>query len=161
VDSAFPLGLLQAWSWVDLDQAALVYPRPLPGALPLSPGAGEDPEDEGARQQGQGTDDYQGLRSFQPGDSRARLHWKAFSRGQGLLVKDFVSLAGREQWLDLQLLEGDLETRLSLLCHWVLQFSAQQQPFGLRLPGQELGIDSGAAHRDACLQALALYGLPA
>lgn len=161
VESAFPLGLLQAWSWVDLDQAALVYPRPLPGALPLSPGAGEDPEDEGARQQGQGTDDYQGLRSFQPGDSRARLHWKAFSRGQGLLVKDFVSLAGREQWLDLQLLEGDLETRLSLLCHWVLQFSAQQQPFGLRLPGQELGIDSGAAHRDACLQALALYGLPA
>jgi uncharacterized protein (DUF58 family) len=60
----------------------------------------------------------------------------------------------------LEALDGDLETRLSLLCHWVLQFSERQQPFGLRLPGCEIAIDSGEAHRDGCLQALALFGLP-
>jgi uncharacterized protein (DUF58 family) len=159
VESQFPLGLLMAWSWVDLDQAALVYPRPLPGSLPLTAGSGQDMDEEGGRARGLGADDFQGLRSFQPGDAQTRLHWKAFSRGQGLLVKDFVSLSGSEQWLDLQELEGDVETRLSLLCHWVLEFSRRQQPFGLRLPGRELAIDSGEAHRDDCLQALALYGL--
>ncbi|WP_374987649.1 DUF58 domain-containing protein [Pseudomonas sp. N040] len=161
VESQFPLGLLMAWSWVDLEQAALVYPQPLPGALPFSAGGGAALEDAGARASAQGADDFQGLRSFQPGDAQTRLHWKAFSRGQGLLVKDFVSLAGRERWLDLQALEGDVETRLSLLCYWVLRLSESQQPFGLRLPGREIALDSGVAHRDACLQALALHGLPA
>lgn len=159
VESQFPLGLLMAWSWVDLNQAALVYPRPLAGAMPLSAGAGDEQEEEGVRARGHGADDFQGLRSFQPGDAQTRLHWKAFSRGQGLLVKDFVSLAGREQWLDLQALQGDMEARLSLLCYWVLQFYQRQQPFGLRLPGCEIAIDSGETHRDTCLQALALFGL--
>ena len=158
VESRFPLGILVAWSWVDLDQTVLVYPRPLEGDLPLAAGAGEDEEEEGRRASGQGADDYQGLRSYQPGDSRRRLHWKAFSRGQGLLVKDFAALSGRDLWLDFQALGGDVEARLSLLCHWVLQLDARQQPYGLRLPCFERAPDFGDTHREACLRALALYG---
>ncbi|MDX5371048.1 MAG: DUF58 domain-containing protein [Pseudomonadaceae bacterium] len=158
VESRFPLGLLVAWSWVDLDQAVLVYPRPLEGDLPLAAGAGDEAEDEGRRASGQGADDYQGLRDYQPGDSKRRLHWKAFSRGQGLLVKDFAALSGRDLWLDFQALGGDVEARLSLLCHWVLQLDARRQAYGLRLPGVELAPDCGDAHRQACLRALALYG---
>lgn len=157
VESRFPLGLLVAWSWVDLDQAVLVYPRPEEGELPLSVGLNQDDED-GMRPSGHGADDFQGLRSYQPGDSKRRLHWKAFSRGQGLQVKDFASLRGRELWLDLDSLGGDLESRLSLLCHWVLQLSERQQPFGLKLTDQELAPDYGDGHRDACLRALALFG---
>ncbi|WP_068827257.1 DUF58 domain-containing protein [Pseudomonas sp. BMS12] len=158
VESHFPLGILVAWSWVDLDQSVLVYPRPLAGDLPLASGAGEDAEEEGRRASGQGADDYQGLRSYQPGDSKRRLHWKAFSRGQGLLVKDFAALSGRDLWLDFQALGGDAEERLSRLCHWVLQLDTRQQPYGLRLPGCELAPDYGEGHREACLRALALYG---
>ncbi len=158
VESRFPLGLLVAWSWVDLDQALLVYPRPLEGELPLSAGADPEHEEEGHQARGQGADDFQGLKPYQPGDSKRRLDWKAYSRGQGLLVKDFASLAGQEPCLDFAALGGDLETRLSLLCHWVLQLSARQQPFALRLPDALLGPDSGAGHREACLRALALYG---
>ena len=158
VESHFPLGILVAWSWVDLDQAVLVYPRPLEGELPLAAGGSDDEEDEGARASGQGADDYQGLRGYQPGDSKRRLHWKAFSRGQGLLVKDFAALAGRDLWLDFQALGGDAEERLSRLCYWVLQLDARQQAYGLRLPGCELAPDHGDAHREACLRALALYG---
>src|SRR5690606_33348515 len=112
VESRFPLGILVAWSWVDLDQAVLVYPRPQEGDLPLAAGADGGDELEGGRAIGQGADDYQGLRSYQPGDSRRRMHWKAFSRGQGLLVKDFAALAGRDLWLDFQTLDGDTEARL-------------------------------------------------
>ncbi len=161
VESRFPLGLLVAWSWVDLDQAVLVYPKPLEGDLPVAAGAGQDEEDEGSRASGQGADDYQGLKTYQPGDSKRRLHWKAYSRGQGLLVKDFAALAGRDLWLDFLAIGGDPEARLSLLCHWVLQLDDRQQPYGLRLPGSELAPDYGDAHREAYLRALALYGVAA
>lgn len=159
VESHFPLGILVAWSWVDLDQSVLVYPRPLQGDLPLSDGGSADEEDEGRRATGQGGDDFQGLRSYQPGDSKRRLHWKAFSRGQGLLVKDFAALAGRDLWLDFQALGGDAEERLSRLCYWVLQLDVRQHAYGLRLPGVELPPSHGDAHREACLRALALYGV--
>lgn len=158
VESRFPLGLLVAWSWVDLQLAALVYPRPEAGKLPHMAGLGD--EHEGGRPLGAGVDDYQGLRDWQPGDSRRRLHWKAFSRGQGLLVKDFSALVGEEPLLDLDALDGDLETRLSRLCHWVVELSARQQPFALRLAGQTIGPDDSAEHRNHCLRELALFGQP-
>lgn len=157
VESRFPLGLLVAWSWVDLQQRALVYPRPLRGELPWSAGRAMDSEEQRQRLQNLGADDYQGLRTYQPGDSRRRLHWKAYSRGQGLLVKDFAAFGGGELLLDFDGLEGDQESRLSLLCHWVLQLSSSQQRFALRLPDRVLGPGSGEAHRSACLQALALF----
>jgi len=158
VESRFPLGLLVAWSWLDLEQAALVYPHPLPGDLPLEGGAADE-EEEGVRAIGRGVDDFQGLRPYQPGDSRRRLHWKAYSRGQGLLVKDFTALAGRNVWLEFNSLGGDAEGRLSRLCYWVLQLSLRQQPFGLKLPDAQMPVSVGDAHRDACLRALALYGV--
>ena len=159
VESRFPLGLFVAWSWLDLDVRALVYPRPLEAAPP--PRSGEDKGgEEGQRQAGQGADDFQGLRPYQPGDSRRRLDWKAFSRGQGLLVKDFTALAGSELWLDFSVLDGDTETRLSWLCQAVLDGSARQLRFGLRLPGVELRPATGDNQRDAALQALALFGRP-
>ena len=158
VESRFPLGIVVAWSWVDLDQAVLVYPCPLTAELPLFAGGTDDSEEHGTRTLGAGSDDFQGLRSYQPGDSKKRLHWKAYSRGQGLLVKDFAALAGRDIYLDFDAISGDVETRLSHLCHWVLQLSAAQQAFALHLPDQQLPLASGAAQREACLRALALYG---
>jgi len=161
VESRFPLGILVAWSWVDLDQALLVYPQPLEGELPLAAGADDELHEQGRRVHGQGSEDFQGLKSYQPGDSKRRLHWKAYSRGQGLLVKDFAALSGRDPLLDFEALAGDVELRLSLLCHWVLQLSERQQPFALSLPGQVLAPASGEQHREACLRALALFGAPA
>ncbi|MCQ4287499.1 DUF58 domain-containing protein [Pseudomonas stutzeri] len=158
VESRFPLGILVAWSWVDLQLAALVYPRPAIGELPEAAGAAEE-EREGSRASGPGIDDYQGLKPWQPGDSRRRLNWKAYSRGQGLLVKDFTALLGEEPLLDLDALDGDIEARLSLLCHWVVELSARQQPFALRIAATTIGPDAGVDHRNHCLRELALFGL--
>ncbi|MEX6502812.1 DUF58 domain-containing protein [Pseudomonas zhanjiangensis] len=158
VESRFPLGILVAWSWVDLDQALLVYPQPKAGELLLAGGADEQQEVPGSQVQGRGAEDFQGLKHYQPGESRRRLHWKAYSRGQGLLVKDFAALSGEDLVLDFDQLGGDVETRLSLLCHWVLQLSRRQQAFALYLPDQVLPCDSGERHRENCLRALALFG---
>lgn len=157
VESRFPLGILVAWSWIDLQLSALVYPRPIKGDVPQA-GAPDGDEQDGFRTAGAGIDDYQGLRPWQPGDSRKRLNWKAYSRGQGLLIKDFTALAGQEPLLDLDALDGDLEVRLSLLCHQVLRLSADQQPFALRLGATVIGVDAGVDHRNRCLRELALFG---
>jgi uncharacterized protein (DUF58 family) len=54
-------------------------------------------------------------------------------------------------------LARDVETRLSVLTGWVLAAEREQIRYGLRLPGRSIAPDCGPAHRDACLEALALY----
>ncbi|MCD5991942.1 DUF58 domain-containing protein [Pseudomonas sp. CDFA 553] len=159
VESVFPLSILRTWSWLDLEQTALIYPRPVAGAMPLLKGVQPHAEDHGVATKGPGVDDYQGLRTYQPGDNRRRLHWKAYSRGQGLLLKDFTDLSGQDLCLDFMALGGDIEERLSRLCYWVVILSQRQQPFALRLPGYLSAVDSGNLHRETCLRALALYGV--
>jgi uncharacterized protein (DUF58 family) len=161
VESVFPLGIFRAWSWLDLEQTVLIYPRPVAGTMPLLQGVQPHAEDDGQATHGQGVDDYQGLRQWQPGDSTRRMHWKAWSRGQGLMVKEFTDLSGHDLCLDFMALGGDIEERLSRLCYWVLELSQRQQPFALRLPGSLSAVDSGDAHRQACLRQLALYGVRA
>ncbi|WP_122664619.1 DUF58 domain-containing protein [Pseudomonas viridiflava] len=159
IESVFPLSILRTWSWLDLEQTALIYPRPVAGAMPLLKGVQPHAEDQGLATQGPGVDDYQGLRVYQPGDNRRRLHWKAYSRGQGLLLKDFTDLSGHDLCLDFMALGGDIEERLSRLCYWVVILSQRQQPFALRLPGFLSAVDNGNQHRETCLRALALYGV--
>jgi uncharacterized protein (DUF58 family) len=161
VESVFPLGIFRAWSWLDLEQTVLIYPQPLAGTMPLLRGAQPHAEDDGHATTGPGVDDYQGLRLWQAGDSMRRMHWKAWSRGQGLMVKEFSDLSGHDLCLDFMALGGDIEERLSRLCYWVLELSQRQQPFALRLPGFISAVDSGDAHREACLRQLALYGVRA
>jgi len=71
-----------------------------------------------------------------------------------------TSLAAQPEWLEWSSLEGqDTETRLSQLCLWVLESEAAQRVYGLRIPGKEIAPARGAAHRFACLRALAVYGM--
>ncbi len=54
----------------------------------------------------------------------------------------------------------DMERRLSRLTRWVLDAEAAGVAYGLRLDETVLGPAVGDDHRDACLKALALFGLP-
>lgn len=152
----FPLGLLQAWSWVEFETAGLVYPQPrgrrgLPAALPRQVGGS-------LHEQGSGSEDYAGFRLYAPGDSPRRIAWKAAGRSEQLLVKHFTDQARPELWLDWALLGDDpVEARLAQLCQWVLKVENEGQSYGLRLPGTEIPPGQGGMHRRRCLEALALF----
>jgi uncharacterized protein (DUF58 family) len=152
----YPLGLLQAWSWVEFEQACLVYPqprgrRPLPAALSGSAGVG-------LGDQGLGSEDYAGFRLYALGDSPRRIAWKAATRGGPLLVKQFTDQARPELWLDWRLLGIDsVEPRLAQLCQWVLKAEGEGRRYGLLLPGARIAPAQGDAHRRRCLEALALF----
>jgi uncharacterized protein (DUF58 family) len=156
VSTTYPLGLFRAWSWVELPMAVVVWPRPESGYPPMPdvlPDAGE------SGSSGTGTDDFAGLREYKPGDSLRHVAWKALARDGRLLTKQFAGRSGRRLWFDWMLLPRSLddEARLSRLARWILTAEAAGDAYGLRLPDREVEPDSGGAHRDRCLEALALY----
>lgn len=157
LSSAYPFGLLYTWSAaIPTDGAkGLVYPRP-EGDQPL-PVSSPERFDAGAeRREG---DDFVGLREYQPGDSPRHVHWKAAAASQTLVTKQFGGGASERLWLDWALTSGSTEARLSQLAAWVCQAERQDLRYGLRLPGRELEIDAGPAHRHDCLKTLALWGI--
>ena len=164
LETRFPVGLFRAWSYVETDSRCLVYPRPEPGALPpLAPSL----QAGGARAHAQGSDDFSGLRAYQPSDSPRHVAWKSVARSDtrharsdDMLTKQFAGEAVAELWLDLRDLPATLglERRLSRLAGWVIAADRGGALYGLRIPGTELAPSRGDAHRAACLEALALYG---
>ncbi|HHX35687.1 MAG TPA: DUF58 domain-containing protein [Gammaproteobacteria bacterium] len=158
IETRFPLGLFVAWSQVDLAQGLLVYPQPINDSLRAAAGQGDE-HDSAEAILSAGVDDYYGLAVWQPGDSMRRINWKAWSKGQGLLVKQFTEQQGQQQVLDFAQLSGDVEYRLSVLCAQALKLSDTNQLYSLVLPGEIIGPDLGLEHRQRCLRALALYGV--
>lgn len=157
LETRYPLGLFRAWSHVQPELRCLVYPRPENTPLPAS-----SPDTAmGTRPAtAPGTDDFSGLRNYQPADSPRHVAWKAVARSTAMLTKQFTGDASAELWLDWSALPGqpDAETRLSRLTGWVLSAEMQGLRYGLRLPGVEIQPDQGDSHHAGCLAALALHG---
>lgn len=151
----FPLSLFHVWSYVELNSRCLVYPHPAMhnSEVPNSADMGA----AGTLDARSGDDDFAGHRNYQIGDSPRRVDWKASSREQGLLTKQFQGEAKSSLWLDWTRTPGsNAEQRIQLLTRWVVDAHASRQSYGLRLPQQEFPPNTGQAHYHACLQALAL-----
>jgi len=156
IDTRFPLGLMRAWSYVQPDVRALVYPRPDAAPLPL-------PQPEGSADAvvsaGGGTDDFSGLRLYQPSDSPRHVAWKASARSEFLLTKLFAGQAASELWFEWEQLPAGMHTeaRLSRLARWVMLAEEHRLRYGLRIPGVVVPLGEGPPQRDRCLKELALY----
>jgi uncharacterized protein (DUF58 family) len=156
VVTEFPLGLFHAWTWIELDMACLVYPKPAPrGERPPATSGGSGLR-AGLRS---GQEEFAGLRSYQRGDAMRTIHWKSLARHQTPQVKQFAETLEKELWLDWASLPPawDAERRLSQLTRWVLDAEAEGRSYGLRLPGHVQPCSRGEQHRHECLKALALY----
>ena len=158
VETDYPFALFRSWSWVYMDLRVLVYPQPAVDAPPLPQAEGGHGGSERATR---GDEDFSNLRSYRPGDSPRHIAWKASAQVQRLLTKQFAGGGEEQRWLAWeQLAEHDPEKRLSILCRWVLTAHAENLNYGLRLPGKIIAIAGGAAHRDHCLEELALFRVP-
>jgi len=156
--SAYPLGLFRAWSYVQFDHAAVVYPKP--GEAGLELGAAGDAGITPRTSPREGSEDFAGLRVWQPGDSPRQVAWKVAARTEVLATKRFADTEGGTVLLDWDRLSGlDVEARLSQLARWVLDAERANLRYGLRLPGAEIAPGNGGPHRHRCLEALALFGL--
>lgn len=160
LSSQWPLGLLECWTLLDLQQLGLVYPQPMLCDIQLQADDHQPADSATAaspRQSG-GMDEMQGVRPYRPGESLNQIAWKQVARGRGLVSKEFMTPLPAQCWLELQKTPGNtLEERLSRLCYQVQQLAQQQVHYGLLLGQQRISPGSGDTHQTACLTALALY----
>jgi len=156
VETYYPLGLLRAWTWVDLDARGICYPRPIFSELPQ---ASHSRRDEGELMDPQGSDDFTDIRSYQPGDPIKHILWRSYARSDELMVKRYASFVEPRLSFDLDDQPGGLEERLSRLTGLALRASRAELEFGVRLGGRQIGPASGDAHLEQVLRELALHGL--
>jgi uncharacterized protein (DUF58 family) len=152
----YPFGWFYSWTYVQ--GPITIYVAPAPAGNRTLPSAGA--KGMGTHSEARGDEDFSGLRAYEPGVPLKHMAWKVLARGGEAAVRSYSSLAAQPEWLEWSALDGvNLEARLSQLCLWVLESDAAQRPYGLRLPGKEIPPSGGAAHRFACLRALAAFGV--
>ncbi len=162
LSASFPLGLFRSWCYWQPENKVLIYPLPEPDGPPLPLSGGGSGEPGGGHA---GEEDFAGIRSYQNGDPMRRLAWRQIARldpadGGHLLSKHFEGGAAAGLALDFAALPQhlELEHKLSRLTGWILNAEQRELPYSMQLGSQYFPAALGAAHRAACLQALALYG---
>ncbi len=154
-ETRFPLGTFRVWTvWRPAAQV-LVYPLPEAHPPPLPPG---EPRAGGAASADRhATGEYDGVRAYRRGDPLKMVVWKKAAKADELVSRDAQQAQRFELWLDLaQAGSGTLEPKLSRLCAWVLASEKLGLDYGLRLNGIQIKPGSGPAHKNHCLEALAL-----
>ncbi|MDH3589715.1 MAG: DUF58 domain-containing protein, partial [Gammaproteobacteria bacterium] len=152
--TTFPLGLFHCWAWIHPRWQTIVFPKPAPAGLTPPP---QHTDTGGANADSKGDADFAGLRNYRAGDSPKHIAWKAYARGQELLVKQYAGTDVASHWFDFNSLDQmALEARLSQLTRWIVDANLRGTAWGLRLPSETFEPQLGPAHRDRCLTALAL-----
>lgn len=156
--TSFPLGLIFAWSNLDLSAPILTYPKPISTSVKPERQLLDDSGDLLRQQQLVGHEEFAGLREYAAGDSLRNIDWKVLARGQGLVSRLYEDYVSQHFWLDWQQFQGmDKEARLSRLCACVLEHGDGDMEYGMRLPAQEIRPGSGKQHQATILEALALF----
>jgi len=155
VETYYPLGLLRAWTWVDLDAHTIVYPKPL---FLDQPNHNAAHREGGALLDPRGSDDFTDIRDYQPGDAVKHILWRSYARNEELVIKQYASFVESKLILDWEHVSGDVETRLSRLTGLALNASRSEREYGLRIPGCEVPPGTGESHLKRLLTELALFG---
>ncbi len=153
LESVFPFGLFRCWTWVHAPLELVVFPRPL-GTRPPPAAPGEN--SRGAPSRSLGGDEWRDLRPFRAGDSPRQVAWKAYARGQPLLVKEYGGGVREALHLRLDAAAGDEpESALCQMSRWIVDAEARGARYRVSLPAQEFAENRGAQHQRRCLEALA------
>jgi len=156
VATAYPFGLFRISRSISVVGNCLVYPKPMPAKKLTERDLMAAHKSQGAVSRA--ADDFKGLRTFQNGDALNHIFWKAFSKGQGLLVKEFRQNTSPELCLSWDNINSkNKEKKLSILCAMVLKAHTLKWAYGINIPGQIIAPQRGIQHKNNCLRALALF----
>ncbi|MEM6915668.1 MAG: DUF58 domain-containing protein [Verrucomicrobiota bacterium] len=159
ISSCYPLGLL-TWSirFEELATAGLIYPAPIDYLVQ------PDQENEEARSSAIG--DFDELQTWQNGDSLSGICWKTFAKTGKRMRRAFLDAEAESSSVmesmreEPTLLDGDSlpalaeEELRSQLCHWIIEKTKRQLPYGLRFRGRVIETGSGSQHDSRCLETL-------
>ncbi|NNM51580.1 MAG: DUF58 domain-containing protein [Pseudomonadales bacterium] len=151
LETRWPLGLIRAWTWIDLDMVVLVWPRSQTVTKPMHLQQGQ----AGLSVALPGDDELDHLDAYRLGDAMAHIAWKHYARTSSLLVKRQINWQGVKQVIDFKDYRGlDREAVLSRMAYAVLN---AQGTWSMQLPGEPMHAGEGEKHRLQCLLALAAF----
>jgi uncharacterized protein (DUF58 family) len=154
--SAYPLGFIRFLKSFTSSQSYCVYPKPA-GDVRLPASFERRGDSRPLTDFGEG-DDFAGVRAYVPGESQRHIDWRAVSRGQPLMTKQFTAEAEGFVYLDFSALHSaDVEEKLSQLTLWAIEAERARRPYGLRLLGTDIPPAVGQSHFHQCLRALSLF----
>jgi uncharacterized protein (DUF58 family) len=154
--SEYPFGLFGFYTSCKIFIDCLVYPKPVPVQQISMQDLFQAHSAKGVALDS--VEDFKGLRTFQNGDATQHIFWKAFSKGQGLMVKEFMGGASPCLCFSWERIKAeDVEKKLAMLCGMVLKAHGMKLKYGIRLPDHLIAPDKGEHHKHACLRALALF----
>ncbi len=159
-ETRFPLGLFRAWAVWRPASTLMVYPQPERPASPLPPARSVAGGSQRLRSSSSG--EFEGIRLYRRGDPLKSVAWKrsaqAMASSGELISRDSSVQSQQQLWLDWQQVgSGDAEQRLSRLTAWLLEADRREAAWGMSLPGHDIELGQGDAHRHQGLRALALW----
>lgn len=174
LDSQFPFGIFQCWTYLRFANQHWVYPTPIAEPLlNIAPDVNDLQlfeqivEQDVLTQKAEDMADFQQLRTYKVGEPISRVSWKHQAKKPlgDWLVKDFAQPQATQQLLTLaHVASHQLEHKLSVLSQACINLTEQDVEFGLILNDARWGqvvvpINKGVEHLRQCQQALANYGL--
>jgi len=156
VSSDYPFGIINAWTWIELDFNAIVYPKI--ESQPTKVEMSSTNKASFANIDLNRNDDFMGFRNYQYGDSPKHLYWKYYSANELLLTKQFAGGGEDDVWLNWDTVAAlPLNQAISRLTRWVIECDQNHKKFGLKLESHLIKPNIGNVHRHACLNLLALF----
>lgn len=149
VSTRYPLGLFNAWKWIDIEGSIVSYPKPI--GIHWNTFSGNDK----GKHKGSSKDDFDfaGHKKYSNGDNLKRIDWKAHARGRPLLVKEFNDGGGSEYLFRLSDISyGNLREKLSQMSFWIHEAHAQGAKYGIETNLGKRAVSSGESHFYLCLK---------
>lgn len=161
--SRFPIGIFFCWTKrFQPQERCLVYPQPLdliPFPINDQVSIKSSPNHPPSLQSVSNTDDYSGMKAYQPGDRLRDVHWPSYAKTGKLVTIEHQEQSGDSVLISWFNLPGSmvLEDRLSQLCHWIMVAHQAGLRYQLELPNHTELYNMGDTHFHKCLTTLALW----
>ncbi|EDM24303.1 DUF58 domain-containing protein [Caminibacter mediatlanticus] len=144
--SFYPLRIIKFLKKVPINKKIIVYPQIKGKSL-------DDTFFKSKDLLGQ-RDDFEGLKSYEIGDSLSLIHWGSFAKGEMASKKFSFLNESKNLIFDIDNIDGDLEFKLSQLTKWVIE--AYKKGYNFKVKLKNIYLDSKVGI-DEILKKLALY----
>lgn len=157
ISSPYPVGFFTRYWSFEIDDAVVVFPRPI--ATKQGGNRGDESQAAGAglRRDPGLSGELERISPYSGSEPLRMIHWKLSARSHDLLVKGFGRCVAAPLVIDLNLLAGEgIEERLSRAA-WLVQRWVRERPVGIQLGDRLLPSGTGTQHGLLLLKELALY----
>lgn len=160
--SNYPLGLINAFSYINPSKSILIFPKPIRNDFCLNklPENTTNNNNLQVKQNitiSKGFDEIAGIKPYRPGDSTNLIDWRQLAMGRGLMIKDFSTDQNMNMFLTEESIKAtDIETQISMLTFAVIELTNNEVNFGFSFHNIYFAPNSGFKHQQKILEKLAV-----